>query len=79
MRFELGIHEMDKLVMFNDEHCEHCKAFKVGKSNVGRLTYSFTPVGVGVNQILESIITVKCACGAMCCLSSSNTLAKSEF
>ena len=74
MRFELGIHEMDKLVMFNDEHCEHCKAFKVGKSNVGRLTYSFTPVGVG-----ESITTVKCACGAMCCLSDSATLAKSEF
>lgn len=74
MRFELGIHEMDKLVMFNDEHCEHCKAFKVGKSNVGRLTYSFTPVDVG-----ESIITVKCACGAMCVLSNSNVIAKSEF
>ena len=60
MKFELFGKELE---MFNDWDRKHKKVCELYNSSTqpaigGRLTFSFTPTGLG------SAISVKCACGA---------------
>ena len=65
MGFTLDREEQNKLVQWLTDHDNFCKLYDDGSKPVspqgaigGRLTYSFTPNGVGM------VTVVTCACGA---------------
>jgi hypothetical protein len=60
--FSLGEFERAKLMEWITEHDKTCKYADRNKQGAcgGRLTYSFTPTGIGM------VVKIECACGGEC-------------
>ena len=57
MRYELDPDQIVKEQTWNREHKKTCKVYNNQGAIGGRLTYTFTPTGLGI------VTRVECACG----------------
>lgn len=57
MNFHIPLDGINKFNKWNKEHIKTCKYYQDSGTIGERLTYEFTPTGIG------TIIKIKCACG----------------